>query len=895
MKRTLFLITFLIFISFNSWAKHEKGGWILYEYKGPGASANTSIYKITITYFFSCTTTGPRDITLSIYDSKTFSRVANYSIGQENNEVGVTKKTYSPCLSNPPTICYLIDTYTKTVTLPDDANGYTIGVTSSGHRVEGIVNIYDAGCSDCQNKTQTCYSSCATGLAMTAEIPGTINGVDYHINSSPKFLFKDTAVICFGSYFEYQFAAIDTLDHDSLSYSFGAGQDGAKVTTPPFPSVTYAHPFSSDFPMGNSVTIDPTTGLISGKAPSILGEYIIDVYVKEWRNGVLIDSVKKELQIDVNDCSLLSAELQKVYVNCDSLTLSFQNLSTASNITKYIWNFGDVISTNNISTTPIVTHTFTKAGDYSLSLYVANNDGCNNTTTAIVKVYPGFTPKFKVDGSCYQSPILFTDATFAKYGAINSWLWDFGDPSSANNSAITSSTSHLYGKAETIPVILKVGSSVGCSGSDTIQVVVNDKPNIILPFPDTLICSNDTLPLIAKIDANALSYDWFPTTNMINPQSLNPRVYPQDTTSYTLTVHQNGCVGSASIKVNVLQFITVAFSPDTMHVCLTDSVKLNPISHALSYKWKESSKRSTLDYDTLKNPKASPIDTVTTYFVTANLGHCPAKDSVKVYASPYPKVKILSPIKETTICYGDSLKLKASKVGATAIWSPVDGLVDNQLLSQIAKPTTNTTYTLTVKDTLYCPKSVSDSVVINVIPEFSLSAGNDTAVVVSEPLQLYATITDTSFKYPVTYNWTPTSLFINPTIQNPIANATSAVFDTIRITAKTIDHQCIGTGKVYIRFFSTKPDIFVPSAFLPNGSYPNKILIPTPVGIAHFEYFKVFNRWGQLVYSTSKPNEGWDGTWDGVIQNSGTYVYMAQGIDYLKNVISRKGTVVLIR
>ena len=108
MKRILILLIFFTFISFHSWAKHEKGGWVLYEYKGPGAGANTSIYKITVTVFYSCTTTGPRGVVVSIYDSKTLNLTTSPITINQENEINVSKTTYSPCLSNPPTICYLV-------------------------------------------------------------------------------------------------------------------------------------------------------------------------------------------------------------------------------------------------------------------------------------------------------------------------------------------------------------------------------------------------------------------------------------------------------------------------------------------------------------------------------------------------------------------------------------------------------------------------------------------------------------------------------------------------------------------------------------------------------------------------------------------------------------------
>ena len=888
MKRILFLITFLFFISFNSWAKHEKGGWVLYEYVGAGTTANTSIYKITVYVFYSCTATGPRGVDVGIYDGVTNSLISKKSFQTETAEGSVNKTTFSPCLSPKPTAgtgntCYLIDTYEETVTLNNNSNGYLIGVNTSGHRVDNLMNIVNSG---------------NTSLAMWARIPGTINGVDYHTNSSPVFLFKDTVIICYGGYFEYQFTAVDNIDHDSLYYSFGNGHDGASVSTPPYPSVTYSSPYSAKFPLGSKVTIDESTGLISGIAPVSTGEYIIDVYVKEWRNGILIDSIKKELQIDVNDCTLLSAELQKVYVNCDSFTLSFQNLSTASNITNYVWNFGDTLSASNTSGIPVVSHTFTKAGDYTLSLHVSNNDGCNNTATAKVKVYPGFTPSFKTIGSCYQSPIEFLNTTYAKYGIVNSWEWNFGDPRFAatadSNVSYLANPSHYYGKPQTATVIMQVGSSVGCFGSDTMQVVINDKPYISLfPQTDTVICDKDSLKIIAQTTATIFS--WSPQINMIDSTTLTPIVFPKTNTVYTLTAKQGGCVDTASVKVNAVHYITVSFNPDTIHACKKDSILMKPKTLASSFLWTESGSVKTLNDYSISTPKASPNDDITTYKVFANLGRCPANASVTVYSSPHPQASIINPAADTTICFGDSIKLIGNKVGAYAVWSPSNGLDNNSILAQMAKPTTSTTYTLTVTDTLYCPTPAFDSITVNVIPSFSVTAGNDTTAVVTEPLQLFASITDTSFKYPVTYKWTPTNFLNNPTLQNPVLTANSPAFDTFHITATTTDHHCVGTGKIFIRFFSTKPDIFVPSAFLPNGITPNRILIPTPVGIAHFEYFKVFNRWGQLVYSTTRVNEGWDGTIGGIIQNSGTYVYITQGVDYQKNIVTRKGTVVLIR
>jgi gliding motility-associated-like protein len=67
------------------------------------------------------------------------------------------------------------------------------------------------------------------------------------------------------------------------------------------------------------------------------------------------------------------------------------------------------------------------------------------------------------------------------------------------------------------------------------------------------------------------------------------------------------------------------------------------------------------------------------------------------------------------------------------------------------------------------------------------------------------------------------------------------------------------------------------------------------VGIVKLNYFSIYNRWGQLLFTTSEIGKGWNGLINGTKQASGTYVYSTEGIDYLGNIIFRKGTFVLIQ
>ncbi len=881
-KKWLCLLLLTLATALPAMAKHIKGGYIRYEYAG-AASATSSNYKVTVTLFFACGAMGPRQsVDLYIYDAIKGNLITSIGNIQYNSTNSVTKTSNNPCMSNPPTICYDIYTYTTMVTLANNANGYDLAVTENGKRIAGIVNI---------------YNSSNMGILITAQIPGTIGGVDYHVNTSPEFIFKDTAIICYNGRFNYQFSAIDSIDHDSLSYAFGDGLDNANGTTKPYASLSYSAGFSGASPLGSGVTIDPATGLISGIAPATTGDYVVAVYVKEWRNGVVISEVKKELQIAVYNCSLLGADLEKEYINCDSLTLSFQNLSSSPNITGYTWTFGDPASGTNISSNPVGTHTFSQAGTYTITLDVSNNGGCTDKAVAIAKVYPGFTPRFTVKGGCIYSPLSYTDSTIAAYGTVNSWSWNFGEPSSASNTSSINAPQHLYAAPKTYTVLLKVSSTVGCVDTVSQQVVVNDKPYIYLPFTDTLICSIDSLPLIAN--TNSTDFDWKPTIRMLQPTTLTPIVFPKDTTNYTITVRENGCVGSATIKVNVLQYITVRFNPDTMHVCKTDSITLSPISYALSYRWSEPLGGKTLDQYNVKYPRASPSNTITKYHLQANLGHCPASADVTVYASPYPKVSITYPKLDTTICYGGLAKLVAVKTAHLFSWSPESSLANSKTLTPTAKPDTTTTYRITVKDTFYCPKPVSASTVVKVVPPIYINAGNDTVAVIKQPLQLNASLKNTGFNFPIVYQWKPTTnyRYLNRTdTAAPIFTATAPSPATVTYAVKASTAQgCTGYDTMTVKIYTTLPDIFIPSAFSPNNDGLNDVLTPITVGIAQFDFFKVFNRYGQQVFSTSQQGVGWNGLFNGFMADPGTYVFMAQGVDYLGNVIFKKGTVVVLR
>jgi gliding motility-associated-like protein len=495
----------------------------------------------------------------------------------------------------------------------------------------------------------------------------------------------------------------------------------------------------------------------------------------------------------------------------------------------------------------------------------------------VVIVYPGFTPAFSIAGSCYQNPYLFSDATTTKYGFVDSWHWTFGDDTTMADTSRLKIASYKYAYSSTKDISLVVTSSKGCIDSLHKDLVVRDKPTLLLPFKDTLICSIDTLAIPV---GNSGTVSWLPNKNIIGANTSRPLVFPKDTTRYMVTVNDNGCINTDTVTVNVLDFITVDAGRDSL-ICTTDTTRLRPVSHALSYQWVSSSGEIVAAE---KYPLVRPLVN-TTYSVLANLGKCQAKDTVRLRVVNYPTA-VAGP--DTTICFGDRAQLHGSIKGAFFSWSPGASLTSTNILNPVAGPTRSTAYVLRVTDTLGCPKPFLDTVLVIVSPKVNANAGRDTAVVPNQPLQLIAS-------GGIQYRWTPATGLNDPNIADPIAIYGEDI-DSVKYKVRVYSSgNCYAEDEITVRVYRSGPDIFVPSAFTPNSDGKNDVLRPFMVGITNFHFFRVYNRWGQLLFSTDEQGKGWDGSFNGARQPSASYVYQAEGTDYTGKRVFRKGTSVLIR
>ena len=140
--------------------------------------------------------------------------------------------------------------------------------------------------------------------------------------------------------------------------------------------------------------------------------------------------------------------------------------------------------------------------------------------------------------------------------------------------------------------------------------------------------------------------------------------------------------------------------------------------------------------------------------------------------------------------------------------------------------------------------------------------------------------------------WFPDYHLTDKNIKNPIS---SPPVTTKYIVTGTTEFGCPAYDSLTV-FVSPETILDLPNAFSPgSGTSMNDELRIIKRGIATLNYFKIFNRWGQMIFSTTDINQGWNGQFNGVPQPLGTYVYLIDATTSTGKKFYKQGNVTLIR
>ena len=884
MRKTLLLLIILT-CGFISRASHIIGGEMYYSYIS--STTTTATYSVTLKLFRICDHgKNIAELPPSVYFS-VFSKVNGASISGSPFLVKRISKEIKqlgqvdPCIVNPPAVCFEIGIYTTTITVPINTAGYTVSFQSCcrDNSMENLIDTHDPNNED---------RNPGNGATYFTELPGSTGIIT---NSSPVFAKDEAVLVCAGKKFTYDFSAADP-DGDDITYVFCEAYGGGQVTSsrdsvpppaiqPPYTSVPYKSPFTGSSPLGTTATIDPKTGVISGIAPDA-GKYVVTVCAYEYRNGVLLGIHRKDFHMNVTTCvKEVVASMPDKYNDCTGYTITFLNNSTEGKT--YEWDFGDGTTQITTSTDPLP-HTYSRDGVYTVKLYVDHSSNCGDSATATVYVYPMLNADMNISGLCSNTTTVFknTSTTTATTDAINYYRWDFGDTANSGDTSLANNAQYKYPGPGNYTVVLNIKTAKGCERSDTSNITIYDKPPLNTT-PDTLLCIRNSLQLFAEsiVGGNTVngSYAWTPNYAITGANTATPVVSPRLDTAYTVTfTDATGCVNSKRIAIDVRDSLLIQTSPDST-VCTGDELHLRVIADGnYPLTWYDMADNSQVGTGSILT--ITPPTPGAKYKVIGTLGDCSSYDSlaIKVVDPPTPNAGL-----DTTICFGTEVTLHASG-GTYYQWTPTFYLTSPKAATTTGKPVDTTRFIVAVTDTLGCPKVMRDTVQVNVVPKVPAFAGNDTIVILNLPFMLHAS-------GGIRYTWIPADGLDNPNIDTPVTTINHDI--TYTVTAYT-GEGCSGTDDIHVRFIEG-PEIYVPTGFTPNGDGQNDVFRPLPVGIVQLDFFRVYDRWGKLMFSTNEYMKGWDGTFNGSLAAVGTYVWVVQGKNINEETVIRKGTVTLLR
>ncbi len=565
---------------------------------------------------------------------------------------------------------------------------------------------------------------------------------------------------------------------------------------------------------------------------------------------------------------------------------SVKFLASAFGDVTYSWNFGNGTTSTNNNPSAI----YNQPGFFNVSLTVTDSIGCtailSQPSLVYVQPYPlaGFvTTADTLFNKCYPLLVSITDTSIVNIFGSRSWDLGNGVATVGNPTVGT-----IYQTPGTYTISLIETTTNGCSDTVSRSITVEGPVGNFNILNDT-ICKGQSITFSIKDTSDVLGYLWdfgdgttspgiSPVTHTYN---INP---PSGTTNVSLVLWSpdSACTAVATNPIYIFPVIA-EFSiggPDSLF-CLNEQITFtNTSTNATSNNWNFGDGTSHNGLTPPPHTFPAPGSYTVTLGISNSSTGC--NDTIS-------KTLIILPLPEAIAaggdtCQGNPVQLSSSG-GIAYSWSPATGLNNDTIQNPLATPNVSTNYTVTVTDVNGCTDNAVASVIIYLPPA---TVQFDTAMVIGQTYQLNV---DQGAGY--SYSWTPATGLSCTDCPNPVAQP---LVNTIYSVTITDDVGCFEVTSTYE--FEIKPitTIDVPTAFTPNGDGENDVIYVNGFGIKKLIEFKIYNRFGQLVYESADISQGWDGYYRGELQPIETYVYFTSVETWLDGeILTKKGSFNIIR
>ena len=523
--------------------------------------------------------------------------------------------------------------------------------------------------------------------------------------------------------------------------------------------------------------------------------------------------------------------------------------------------------------------------------------GCESFRKKItINVYPTPVVNFTVNQTrqCLtNNAFVFTNTSTNQSSATFNWNLGGGQTST------DTSTTKNFAAVGNYSVSLQVTNGGLCTASKTATVTVLPQPIAAFTYPP-VICQNQT-PIIftntSYVPGNAATIsNWWWNANGTILQTQAPTTYIP-TIAGALPVQLvvktvEGCISDTSNAfINIRYQPTAALKLSTL-LCDNELLKFTDASYLpQTAPADESITKWYWEFDSPMNTSAMQ-NPVTVLPAGSRQARLKAETNFGCQSIEKDSVFIVNAKPQIAISINDSCVFRPIRYAASDVLNTVNkwywdfgkGLKQNSAsVTQTYTSSGDRPFTVVAfsiygcKDTITRPFTIYDNTAF---------AGRDTIVAWDEPLQLNA------HGHPNTsYTWTPAIGLNDAHIGNPVA---TLVKDQLYQMDAMTDKGCDAHSKIMVKRFKG-PELYIPSAFTPNGDGKNDLLKVFPVGISKFGQLSVYNRQGQRLFYTTDFSKGWDGKINGDPAPSAAYVAYATATDYRGRLMENKLTVVLIR
>jgi len=561
---------------------------------------------------------------------------------------------------------------------------------------------------------------------------------------------------------------------------------------------------------------------------------------------------------------------------CPPLVVAFTNGSSGGAI-NYQWAFGD----GNTSTLLSPSNMYTATGNYTVTLVAKDAAGCTDTARRRVFIYGssgGFS--YAPLTGCAPHTVNFT----ANVINIPSIIWDFADGTTSPPSSSTTIT-HVYTQPGAYIPRLVLADGTGCQtsspGIDTIKV--NEvKAGFQVPLG---MCEF----LSFTLTDTSFSYwstvnSWYWNFNGDTSTTQSPTFTAGAAGVYTVMFAATdgwGCTDTLRGDLTIYPPPVVDAGGDTI-VCFGDDAVLLATG-ANTYVWADG---ATLSCTACNPTHANPPAPMTYTVVGTDIHGCTDWDTTHVSH----RFKTVSEAFDGgEICSGTTLLLHDT--GATKFtWFPPNWLSDPASGNPVATPLGSLTYTVIAQLAGCIPDTNTLTIIVHATP--GVDAGPDQTLATGSVATLHATATNAT-----KYSWADGVTLDCDTCA--LTHAQPDVTTTYTVTV-TNDFGCKAVDSVTIFLYCNDNQIFVPNSFTPNGDGQNDLFYPRGSGVKNIKSFRIYNRWGQLLFSRSDiplndESNAWDGSYGGMSPRPDVYVYIVEGICGNGKPMFIKGDVTIIR